>query len=99
MKLLRRLSAAFAAVLFATALPCQTAPVATPQVAAKAATAIERPLLWRIELPTPSYLYGTIHLPDDRVTSLPPVVTEAMFLAKTTGRSGTLPPCSAACLA
>ena len=78
MKLLRRLSAAFAAVLFATALPCQTAPVATPQVAAKAATAIERPLLWRIELPTPSYLYGTIHLPDDRVTSLPPVVTEAI---------------------
>ena len=59
-------------------MPCQAAPVAQPQVAVKPATAIERPLLWRIELPTPSYLYGTIHLPDDRVTSLPQVVTEAI---------------------
>ncbi|MBM3973066.1 MAG: TraB/GumN family protein [Planctomycetes bacterium] len=50
---------------------------AAPPTAA-APTRIERPLLWRIELPTPSYLYGTIHLADERVTELPPVVDEAL---------------------
>ena len=54
MNTLRRSFAAIA-LLVAAALPCQDAPL----------TQIEKPLLWRIELPTPSYLYGTIHLPDD----------------------------------
>lgn len=38
----------------------------------------ERPFLWRIESSPPSYLYGTIHVPDDRVTTLPTVVTQAL---------------------
>ncbi|MEZ6036063.1 MAG: TraB/GumN family protein [Planctomycetota bacterium] len=67
MNTLRRSFAAIA-LLVAAALPCQDAPL----------TQIEKPLLWRIELPTPSYLYGTIHLPDERVTTLPAVVTEAI---------------------
>ena len=47
-------------------------PAAAPAVAVP--TQVERPLLWRIELAPPSYLFGTIHLPDERVTKLPPVV-------------------------
>lgn len=78
MKLLRRLSAILAAFLLAISLPCQVVPATPPAVATKPAVAIEQPLLWRIELPTPSYLYGTIHLPDERVTTLPKVVTEAI---------------------
>ena len=39
------------------------------------ATGIEKPFLWRIETPVPSYLFGTIHLPDERVTTLPAAVT------------------------
>lgn len=38
----------------------------------------DRPLLWLIEGKTPSYLYGTIHLPDDRVLALPKVVDQAL---------------------
>src|SRR5215470_3708769 len=38
----------------------------------------QKPLLWRIEGPVPSYLYGTIHIPDQRVLALPEVVTKAM---------------------
>jgi uncharacterized protein YbaP (TraB family) len=38
----------------------------------------ERPFLWVIEREVPSYFYGTIHLPDPRVTVLPPVVEEAI---------------------
>jgi uncharacterized protein YbaP (TraB family) len=38
----------------------------------------EKPLLWRIEGPVSSYLYGTIHIPDQRVLALPAVVTRAM---------------------
>ncbi|MBI5850119.1 MAG: TraB/GumN family protein [Planctomycetes bacterium] len=30
----------------------------------------ERPFLWRIDGETPSFLFGTIHLPDERVTTL-----------------------------
>lgn len=37
-----------------------------------------KPLLWVIEGPTPSYVYGTIHLPDDRVITLPDVVEKAL---------------------
>src|SRR5215472_8171208 len=38
----------------------------------------QKPLLWRIEGTVPSYLYGTIHIPDQRVLALPDVVTRAM---------------------
>jgi len=37
----------------------------------------EMPFLWVIEGETPSYLYGTIHLPDDRVLAIPDVVDAA----------------------
>ena len=36
------------------------------------------PLLWRIEGENPSYLFGSIHLPDERVLILPDVVGEAI---------------------
>lgn len=78
MKLLRRLSATIASFFLAASPPCQVAPATPPPPATKPATAIEQPLLWRIELPTPSFLYGTIHVPDERVTTLPPVVTAAI---------------------
>jgi uncharacterized protein YbaP (TraB family) len=38
----------------------------------------QKPFLWRIEGPVPSYLYGTIHIPDQRVLAIPDVVTKAM---------------------
>jgi len=78
MSMLRHILAVVFVALFAASPRGQAAPSAQPTVATKPATAIERPLLWRIELPMPSYLFGTIHLPDDRVTDLPPVVTEAI---------------------
>ncbi|MEE8271432.1 MAG: TraB/GumN family protein [Alphaproteobacteria bacterium] len=40
-------------------------------------------LLWRIDTPDsqPSYLFGTIHLTDDRVTKLPPLVAKTLAAA------------------
>jgi len=38
----------------------------------------QNPLLWRIEGPVPSYLFGTIHIPDQRVLALPDVVKKAI---------------------
>ena len=38
----------------------------------------ENPFLWRVRGDKPSYLYGTIHLPDDRVLALPKAVTRAI---------------------
>ena len=35
------------------------------------------PFLWRVEGRTPTYLFGTIHVPDDRVLALAPAVTKA----------------------
>jgi uncharacterized protein len=49
---------------------------AQPQV-----RATERPFLWRIDGPTPSYLYGTVHVPDPRVLELPEVVRRALDAA------------------
>src|SRR5262250_1340896 len=40
--------------------------------------ATEKPFLWRINGPVPSYLYGTIHVPDRRVLELPDVVRRAL---------------------
>ena len=38
----------------------------------------EKPFLWRIEGPVPSYLYGTVHVPEPRVLELPEVVRRAL---------------------
>ena len=37
----------------------------------------DKPFLWMVESTPPSFLYGTIHLPDQRVLALPAVVREA----------------------
>ena len=58
-------------------VPALLAPIvafAPPAVAQAPATGIEKPFLWRIETPVPSYVFGTIHLPDERVTTLPATV-------------------------
>ena len=41
------------------------------------AESIEKPFLWKIEGSEPSYLFGTIHLPDPRVTTFHPSVEKA----------------------
>ena len=52
------------------------APQATTPLAPQATA---QPLLWAIEAPASrSFLYGTIHLPDPRVTALPDVVETAL---------------------
>ena len=66
MKLLRH--------LLALLLVSQTLP-AVSQAADN--NAVQSPLLWRIEGETPAYLFGTIHIPDPRVTTLHPEVEQA----------------------
>ena len=39
--------------------------------------ATTKPFLWRVEGPVPSYLYGTIHVPDPKVLEIPVVVRRA----------------------
>ena len=46
-------------------------------VNARELPAIERPLLWMIRSSPPSWLFGTIHLPDERLNTLPAVVEKA----------------------
>ena len=71
------LAASVVALLVSPLPRTQTPP--TPVAAAPAvATASERPFLWRLEGPTPSYLFGTIHLPDERVTKFGPAVRAAL---------------------
>jgi uncharacterized protein YbaP (TraB family) len=48
------------------------------QTAPAAVKPTEKPFLWRIEGPVPSYLYGTVHVPDVRVLELPEVVRRAL---------------------
>ncbi len=73
---------AFAFALLATAAPRaqETVEAQRPAQAEKVATLdkVVRPFLWRIEGPVPSYLYGTIHLPDDVLTALPARVAAAI---------------------
>jgi uncharacterized protein YbaP (TraB family) len=40
--------------------------------------ATDKPFLWRIDGPVPSYLYGTVHVPDPRVLELPEVVRRSL---------------------
>jgi uncharacterized protein len=54
-----------------TAASATAAPETGPAAAGKA------PFLWRVEGRTPTYLFGTIHVPDDRVLALAPSVTKA----------------------
>ena len=51
---------------------------------ASASSAVEQraPLLWKIDGPQTHYLFGTIHLPDPRVTTLAAPVTEALKQSK-----------------
>jgi hypothetical protein len=53
-------------------------------LAAAATTPNGDALLWRVEKPgvPPSWLYGTIHLTDDRLTTFKPAVTAAMQSAR-----------------
>lgn len=53
-----------------------------PLVAAQDIEPTEAPFLWRIEGKTPSYVYGTIHVPDPRVLALPECVTDALAEAE-----------------
>ena len=54
--------------------------VAIPTTARAESIAYGQGLLWRVETPgaRPSYLFGTIHLSDPRVTDLPRPVTDAL---------------------
>lgn len=66
-----------ALLLAAAALAGGIQPVlAAPEVSAP--QRIEAPFLWRVEGATPSFLFGSIHLPDERVHALPPVFDEAL---------------------
>ena len=77
-------AAALAALLAPATLPAQapaSAPASQP-AASPALEAVHQPLLWVIEGETPSYLFGTIHLPDKRVVdTLPDEVHDAMDAA------------------
>ena len=52
-------------------------PAVSMPVLATEASAVKSPLLWRIEGKTPAYLFGTIHIPDPRVTQLHPAAEQA----------------------
>jgi uncharacterized protein YbaP (TraB family) len=54
-----------------------TAPGDAAEAAAEAAKEPKGPFLWRVEGKTPLYLFGTIHVPDDRVLALPAPVEKA----------------------
>lgn len=44
--------------------------------------AVQNPLLWKINTSPPSWLFGTIHLPDERVTTLPAAVRNSFDQSK-----------------
>ena len=44
--------------------------------------AVQNPLLWRINTSPPSCLFGTLHLPDERVTTLPAAVRNSFDQSK-----------------
>jgi uncharacterized protein YbaP (TraB family) len=61
--------------------PVAQSPLVRAAVAASAAEPVKAPLLWRIDGPVPSYLYGTIHVPDQAVVDLPASVQQAFGAA------------------
>jgi len=66
-----RLTAAVAAVFLAGLLLFPTA------LSAAQETPPWRPFLWQVEGPSTSFIFGTVHLPDERVLRLPAAVEEA----------------------
>lgn len=58
-------------------LPAALARAEGDGAAPAAPPAPKKPLLWVVEGPPRVYLFGTIHLPDDRVVTLPDVVKKA----------------------
>jgi uncharacterized protein YbaP (TraB family)/uncharacterized membrane protein YphA (DoxX/SURF4 family) len=72
---LRRAAARPSAALFAGVISLAGAGPAGSAPASGEMNA--RPFLWKIERTPPAYLFGTIHLPDPRVTSTPKIVNEA----------------------
>jgi uncharacterized protein YbaP (TraB family) len=61
-----------------TLLVCVTGSIALiAQNSTSPVQATDKPFLWRIEGAVPSYLYGTVHVPDPRVLELPEVVRRA----------------------
>ena len=55
--------------------------VLTPAISAGEVQPTDSPFLWMIGEEPPSFLYGTIHLPDERVLALPDVVLAAFDAA------------------
>jgi uncharacterized protein YbaP (TraB family) len=53
------------------------APAPAPAAPATTSAPATVPLLWRIESATPAYLFGTIHVPDERVLAIPAAVQKA----------------------
>jgi uncharacterized protein len=62
-------------------LPAAQAVMRGAQAAAAAKAPASRPMLWRVGKTNPSYLFGTIHVPDERVVTLAPAVAEALDAA------------------
>src|SRR6185295_13415884 len=58
-------------------LVCFTCVLSLGAQVAPQVRATEKPFLWRIDGAPPSYLYGTVHVPDQRVLELPEVVRRA----------------------
>ncbi len=59
------------------AVPAVAAGEAPEPAPASGAAEPKGPFLWRVEGRTPTYLFGTIHVPDDRVLALAPSVVKA----------------------
>ncbi len=76
-------------------------PVASSAHAQQAAGAFDKGLLWRIEKPgaAPSHLFGTVHLADKRVTTLPDAVRKEFDAARSFGMEVAPDPSNIAILA
>jgi uncharacterized protein len=77
-RLLIGAASGLAVLLLPPAAPAVRAQAAAAQAPAKAAAGPARPLLWTVGRTNPSYLFGTIHLPDPRVVTLAPPVEQAL---------------------
>jgi uncharacterized protein len=77
MRMLRRARVGRAGLAAALLLPALAGAQAEPP-APEARAASAAPLLWRIDREPPSYLFGTIHVPDPRVLALAPAVEGAL---------------------
>jgi hypothetical protein len=91
------------------ALPSVFAPYLSPAskylghvaVAQTARAGFDKGLLWRVEKPgaAPSYLFGTVHLADERVTTLPHAVKQQLDAAQSFTMEIALDPSNTAALA